>query len=185
MNQLAPIFESYTSPSIREKIREKYPAVGELKHMHSIGNSPSMADGACVLLIGSLEKGRALGLTPRAKIRAFDSTACEPIIMLLGGQYSAQNAIKKAGLNVSDIGLHNFAEAFSASCLKYQRDLGVDPNRFNVNGGTMTMGHAQGASGAMITTTMLEEMERRDEQFGLASISGGAGLGAALLLERM
>jgi len=185
LNQLEPIFESYTSPSIRQKIKEKYASIDELTHLHTIGNSPSMADGACVLLIGSLEKGRALGLTPRAKIRAFDSTACEPIIMLLGGQFSAQNAIKKAGLNVSDIGLHNFAEAFSASCLKYQRDLEVDPDRFNVNGGTMTMGHAQGASGAMISTTLLEEMERREEQFGLASISGGAGLGAALLLERM
>ncbi|MDW3647383.1 MAG: acetyl-CoA C-acyltransferase [Bacteroidia bacterium] len=185
LNQLEPIFESYTSPSIRQKIQQKYPIVQELKHRHTIGNSPSMADGASVLLIGSLEKGKALALTPRAKIRAFDSTACEPIIMLLGGQYSAQKAIQKAGLSISDIGLHNFAEAFSASCLKYQRDLAIDPDRFNVNGGTMTMGHAQGASGAMISTTLLEEMERRDEQFGLASISGGAGLGAALLLERI
>ncbi|MEM7512656.1 MAG: acetyl-CoA C-acyltransferase, partial [Bacteroidota bacterium] len=94
-----------------------------------------------------------------------------------------QNATKKAGLEMKDIGLHNFAEAFSASCLKYQRDLGVDPDSFNVNGGTMTMGHAQGASGAMITTTLIDEMKRRDVQFGLASISGGAGLGAATLLE--
>lgn len=185
LNQLEPIFESYTSPSIRQKIKQKYPTVQELKHRHTIGNSPSIADGASILLIGSLEKGKALGLTPRAKIRAFGSTACEPIIMLLGGQYSAQKAIQKAGLSISDIGLHNFAEAFSASCLKYQRDLAIDPDRFNVNGGTMTMGHAQGASGAMISTTLLEEMERRDEQFGLASISGGAGLGAALLLERI
>ncbi|MEL6255108.1 MAG: acetyl-CoA C-acyltransferase [Bacteroidota bacterium] len=185
LNQLEPIFAAYTSGSIKQKIKDKYPAVRELEHRHTLGNSPSMADGACVLLVGSLEKGKALGLTPRAKIRAFDSTACEPIIMLLGGQHSAQNAIKKGELSISDIGLHNFAEAFSATCLKYQRDLKVEAERFNVNGGTMTMGHAQGASGAMISTTLLEEMERRDEQFGLASISGGAGLGAALLLERL
>lgn len=183
LNQLAPIFESYLTPNIKEKIKQKYPELSELKHFHNVGTSPAMADGASLLLMGSLEKGKALGLSPKAKIRAFDSTSCEPIIMLLGGQYSAEKAIQKAGLRVEDIDLHNFAEAFSASCLKYQRDLNVSNDIFNVNGGTMTMGHAQGASGAMITTTLLEEMKRRESQFGVSSISGGAGLGGAVVLE--
>lgn len=183
LNQLTPIFESYLTPNIKEKIKQKYPELSELKHFHNVGTSPAMADGASLLLMGSLEKGKALGLSPKAKIRAFDSTSCEPIIMLLGGQYSAEKAIQKAGLRVEDINLHNFAEAFSASCLKYQRDLNVSNDIFNVNGGTMTMGHAQGASGAMITTTLLEEMKRREVQFGVSSISGGAGLGGAVVLE--
>ncbi len=182
---LQPIFGSHVTPSIRQKMTERYPQLKALKHFHHVGNSPAMADGACVMLIGSLEKGKSLGLQPRAKIVAYDSTACEPIIMLLGGQISMEKAVKNAGLTMQDIDLHNFAEAFAATCLKYQRDLNIDPAKFNVNGCTMTMGHAQGASGAMITTTLLDEMERRDVQFGVAGISGGAGLGAGIVIERV
>ena len=182
---LNPIFGGHVTPSIRAKMKARYPNLDHLQHFHHVGNSPAMADGACMLLIGSLEKGKAMGLTPRAKIVAYDSTACEPIIMLLGGQISMEKAVKKAGLTMQDIDLHNFAEAFAVTCLKYQRDLNIDPNKFNVNGCTMTMGHAQGASGAMITTTLLDEMERRDVQFGVAGISGGAGLGAGIVIERM
>ncbi|MEM6802502.1 MAG: acetyl-CoA C-acyltransferase [Bacteroidota bacterium] len=185
LSQLPPLFEQYTSESVRTKIGIRYPDLAAFRHLHNLGTSPAMADGASLLLMGSLEKGKALGLTPRARIKAFDSTSCEPLIMLLGGQYSALHAIEKAGLTVDDIDLHNFAEAFSASCLKYQRDLNLSPEILNVNGGTMTMGHAQGASGAMISTTLLEEMERRDLELGLAAISGGAGLGAAVVLERV
>ena len=181
---LNPIFGAHVTPSIRTKMKERYPNLGSLEHFHHVGNSPAMADGACLILIGSLEKGKAMGLTPRAKIVSYDSTACEPIIMLLGGQISMEKAVKKAGLTMQDIDLHNFAEAFAATCLKYQRDLNIDPDKFNVNGCTMTMGHAQGASGAMITTTLLDEMERREVQFGVAGISGGAGLGAGIVIER-
>lgn len=185
LQRFEPIFGNFITPSIKEKIKSKYPKVQKVNHLHHVGNSPTMADGASLLLIGSLEKGKALGLTPRAKIKAFDSTSCEPIIMLLGGQYSVEKAVEKAGLEISDIDLHNFGEAFSATCLKYQRDLKIDADKFNVNGGTMTMGHAQGSSGAMITTTLLDEMERRDVKFGVAGISGGAGLGAAVVIERV
>ena len=184
LKELPPIFGAHVTPSIRKKIKERYPTLDSLQHFHHVGNSPAMADGACLLLIGSLEKGKAMGLSPRAKIVSYDSTACEPIIMLLGGQISMEKAVKKAGLTMQDIDLHNFAEAFAATCLKYQRDLAIDPDKFNVNGCTMTMGHAQGASGAMITTTLLDEMERRDVQFGVAGISGGAGLGAGIVIER-
>ena len=185
LSALPPIFEPHLTDSIRQKVKERYPKLATFQHFHHVGNSPAMADGACLLLIGSLEKGKAMGLTPRAKIVSYDSTACEPIIMLLGGQISMEKAVQKAGLTMQDMDLHNFAEAFAATCLKYQRDLHIDPDKFNVNGCTMTMGHAQGASGAMITTTLLDEMERRDVQFGVAGISGGAGLGAGIVIERV
>jgi acetyl-CoA C-acetyltransferase len=185
MQTLAPIFERYVTPIIREKIKERYPTLKSLQHFHHVGNSPAMADGASLLLIGSLEKGTAMGLKPRAKILAYDSTSCEPIIMLLGGQISMKKAVEKAGLTMQDIDLHNFAEAFSATCLKYQRDFNIASDKFNVNGCTMTMGHAQGASGAMIVTTLLDELERQDLQFGVAGISGGAGLGAGIVIERV
>ncbi|MEM9822556.1 MAG: acetyl-CoA C-acyltransferase [Bacteroidota bacterium] len=185
LQRFEALFAKFITPNIEEQIKIRYPQIRQLKHLHHVGNSPTMADGASLLLIGNLEKGKALGLEAKAKICAFDSTSCEPIIMLLGGQYSVQNAVKKAGLKLSDIDLHNFGEAFSATCLKYQSDLNVADNKFNVNGGTMTMGHAQGASGAMITTTLLEEMERRGVELGVAGISGGAGLGAGLVIERV
>jgi len=185
MKTMQPLFGQHVSSSIREKMKARYPQLKTLQHFHNIGNSPAMADGASLLLIGSLEKGKAMGLKPRAKILSYDNTACEPVIMLLGGQISMEKAVKKAGLTMQDMDLHNFAEAFSATCLKYQKDLNIDPDKFNVNGCTMTMGHAQGASGAMITTTLLDEMERRDVQFGVAGISGGAGLGAGIVIERI
>lgn len=185
MEVLEPMFEKHVTPSIQEKIKQRYPKLKELKHFHHVGNSPAMADGACIMLIGSLEKGQAMGLTPRAKILSYDNTSCEPIIMLLGGQISMENAIKKAGLQIQDIDRHNFAEAFSSTCLKYQRDLKIDPDQFNVNGCTMTMGHAQGASGAMLTTTLLDELERGDLTLGVGGISGGAGLGAGIVIERV
>ena len=185
LQRFEPIFEQHMPPSIPPKVAQLYPEIQEIKHYHHVGNSPQMADGASLLLLGSLEKGRSLGLKPKAKIRAFDSTACEPIMMLLGGQLSMEKAVKKASLTMQEIDLHNFAEAFSVTCLKYQRDFDIDPDKFNVNGGTMSMGHAQGASGAMITTTLLTELERQDLQFGVAGISGGAGLGAGILIERV
>ncbi|MEO1651952.1 MAG: acetyl-CoA C-acyltransferase [Bacteroidota bacterium] len=185
LSSLEPLFKDKVTESIHKKIKERYPQLSELHHFHHLGSSPAMADGASLLLIGNLNIGKGLGLIPRAKIRALDFTACEPIIMLLGGQYSMEKAVQKTGLHMSDIDLHNFAEAFSATCLKYQRDLDIDPDRFNVNGGTMTMGHAQGASGAMITTNLLDELERRDLTYGVAGISGGAGLGAGIVIENV
>ena len=185
LNAMPSIFEAHLTSSVKKKVNALYPNLDQIKHLHSIGTSPSMADGASILLVGSKEKGEELGLTPIAKIKSFDSTSCEPIIMLLGGQLSAKNAIRKAGLTMNDIGRHNFAEAFSATCLKYQRDFNISSEIFNVNGCTMSMGHAQGASGAMITTTLLDEMHKSGINHGVASISGGAGLGGAVVLEQV
>jgi len=185
MAALQPLFEPHVSPSIRQKIRQIYPQLPELRHFHHVGNSPAMADGACLLLLANRATGQRLGLKPRARIRSLAFSCVEPIIMLTGGQAAIEKAIAKAKLTPDDIDLFDFAEAFSASCLKFQRDLNVSLDRFNVNGGTMVMGHAQGASGAMIVTTLLEEMERRSLQFGAAGISGAVGLGAGIVIERL
>jgi acetyl-CoA C-acetyltransferase len=143
-----------------------------------------MADGACLLLIGNLESGKKLGLTPRAKIKTVTIDAVEPLLMLTGGQKATLNAFSKTGLLAKDMDYHYYAEAFAATCLKYQRELKVDIDKFNPNGGTMSMGHAQGASGATLVGLLLEELERTDKEIGVASISGLAE-GTAVIIERI
>ena len=104
--------------------------------------------------------------------------------MLTAGQEAVVEAAARAGLDLDDIELVEFAEAFAALCLKFQRDLGIGPDRFNVNGGTIALGHAFGATGAILTATLLDEMERRNARHGAVGISGAAGLGAAMVIER-
>lgn len=164
---------------------EMYPHIGAVRHVHHRGNSPSIADGASLVLIGSKEKADALGLRPRAKIVSFANTACEPVVMLLAAQSATEKAIAKARLRVQDIARFEFNEGFAAPMLKAQRDLEIDPARLNPNGGTIAMGHALGATGGMLIATLLDEMERSDSQFGVTAIMGGAGLGTATVLERI
>lgn len=176
------------APSFADKIMdayavEKYPQIGAMRHVHHRGNSPSIADGASLVLIGSQEQGEALGLKPRARILSFANTACEPIIMLIAAQAATAQAIAQAGLTVQDIGRFEFNEGFAAPLLKLQRELEIDPARLNPNGGTIAMGHALGATGGMLIATLLDEMERSDAQFGVTAIMGGAGLGTATLIE--
>jgi acetyl-CoA C-acetyltransferase len=163
----------------------RYPQLNAIRHVHHRGNSPTLADGAGVILVGSQAQADKMGITPRARIRAMATASVDPVIMLTAGQIAVERAIAKAGLTPKDIDLYEFAEAFAALCVKIQRDLDINPDRFNVNGGTMAMGHAFGASGAILTATLLDEMERRDVALGVVAISGAAGLGAAVVLERI
>ena len=163
----------------------RYPQVGALRHVHHRGNSPALADGAGLVLVGSRAAAEALGLRPRARVRAFANHAVEPVIMLTAGQTAAEKALRRAGLTPADVALFEFAEAFAALCLKFQRDLDVGPDRFNVNGGTIAMGHAFGATGAILTATLLDELERRAVGLGVVAVSGAAGLGVATVLERV
>jgi acetyl-CoA C-acetyltransferase len=163
----------------------KYPQISEVRHLHHRGNSPSLADGAGVMLVGSAAQAAQMGIRPRARIRSIATASVDPIIMLTAGQLAVERALAKAGLTPHDVDLYEFAEAFAALCVKIQRDLNIDPARFNVNGGTLALGHALGASGAILTATLLDEMERRDVALGVVAISGAAGLGAAVVLERV
>ncbi len=162
----------------------RYPHLTEIRHLHHRGNSPTLADGAGVILVGSLSQAATMGIRPRARIRAIATASVDPVIMLTAGQIAVERALAKAGLTPADIDLYEFAEAFAALCVKIQRDLDIPADRFNVNGGTIAMGHAFGASGAILTATLLDEMERRDVGLGVVAISGAAGLGAAVVLER-
>jgi len=164
---------------------DRYPQVERIDHVHHAGNSSQIVDGAAAVLIGSREAGRRLGLKPRARIVATASVGTEPTIMLTGPAPSARKALDRAGLSVDDIDLFEVNEAFAAVVMKFCRDLGVDEDRVNVNGGAIALGHPLGATGAIILGTLLDELERRDLRRGLATLCVGGGMGVATIVERI
>ena len=159
--------------------------LNRIDHLHTVGTSPAVADAACLLLVGSARAARETGLAPRARVVAAASTAVDPVVMLTAGQSAVEQVIARAGLSPADIDVFEFAEAFAALCLRFRRDLDAGPDRMNPNGGTMAMGHAFGATGAILVGQCVEELERRGGRWGVAAVSGAAGLGTAVLVERV
>ncbi|GAA3523012.1 acetyl-CoA C-acetyltransferase [Aeromicrobium panaciterrae] len=162
-----------------------YNGVDSISHLHTVGTSPAMADASALLLLGSAKAAEKAGLAPRARIVGAASTSVNAVVMLTAGQSAVEQVIARAGLTANDIDVFEFAEAFSALCLRFRRDLDVGPERLNPNGGTMAMGHAFGATGAILVGSCIEELERRDGRYGVAAVSGAAGLGVAVLVERI
>ena len=166
-------------------VAAKHPGVGPITHLHTVGTSPQMADAAALLLIGDRAASDRIGCRPRARVVATVSTAVDPVLMLTAGQAAVEQVISRAGLRPADIDVFEFAEAFSAVCLRFREALDVGPDRMNPSGGTMAMGHAFGATGAILVGQCVDELERAGGRFGVAAVSGAAGLGTAVLLERM
>ena len=164
---------------------EKYHWLERIEHVHHAGNSSGIVDGAALMLVGNREAGQRLGLTPRARILATAVSGAEPTIMLTGPAPAARKALAKAGLEVGDIDLFEINEAFAAVALRFIRDLDLDEDRVNVNGGAIAMGHPLGATGAMILGILLDELERRGLRRGLATLCIGGGMGVATIIERI
>ena len=156
-----------------------------IDHLHTVGTSPAVADAAALLLVGPARAARATGLPPRARIVAAASTAVDPVVMLTAGQSAVEQVIARAVLSPGAIDVFEFAEAFAALCLRFRRDLDAGPDRMNPNDGTMAMGHAFGATGAILVGQCDEELEPRGGCWGVAAVSGAAGLGTAVLVERV
>lgn len=163
----------------------KYPSVEYINHVHHAGNSSGIVDGAAVVLIGSKEIGSKLILKPRARIRSFAITATDPTIMLTGPAPATRKALKKAGMNISDIDLVEINEAFASVALNFVDDMKIDMNRVNVNGGAIAMGHPLGATGAILVGTILDELERTNKTIGLITLCVGGGMGIATIIERV
>jgi acetyl-CoA C-acetyltransferase len=163
----------------------KYPQVAGIEHRHHAGNSSGIVDGAALVLVGSKAGGAAAGLPPRARIRAAAVTGSEPTVMLTGTTPACEKALKQAGMQARDIDLWEINEAFAAVPMKTARDLGLDMDRVNVNGGAIALGHPLGATGAMLLGTLLDELERRDLQTGCVTLCVGGGMGIATLIERV
>jgi acetyl-CoA C-acetyltransferase len=165
--------------------KPKYSHVEHINHVHTAGNSSGIVDGSALLLIGSEQAGRDLGLTPRARILAGAVVGTDPTIMLTGNDPASRKALQIAGLSYDDIDLFEVNEAFAAVVMHFQRESGVPFEKINVNGGAIAMGHPLGATGAMLIGTLLDELEARNLRRGLVNACVGGGMGIATIIERV
>ena len=164
---------------------QKHPEVEAINHVHTPGNSSGIVDGAAAVLIGSKAAGKAAGLKPRARIKAFANIGSEPAIMLTGPIPVSEKVLKKAGMKSSDIDLWELNEAFASVVLRYMQAMDIPHDKINVNGGAIAMGHPLGATGAMILGTVLDELERTGKSTALITLCIGMGMGTATIIERV
>ena len=185
LGKLKPSFEMIGQMGFDATALRVYSHVERINHVHTPGNSSGIVDGAALMLIGSEAKGRALGLQPRARIVATAVTSTDPTIMLTGPAPATRKALAKAGLRVEDIDLFEVNEAFASVVMKFMKDMGVSEDKVNVNGGSIAMGHPLGATGCAILGTLLDELEKRELRYGLATLCVGGGMGIATIIERI
>jgi len=178
-------FEMMGQFGFDDVILSNYSTLDKINHVHTPGNSSGIVDGSSAVLVGSEKAGKDLGLTPRARIVATAVLSTDPIIMLIGPGPAAKKCLDKAGLSVADIDLWEINEAFAAVAMRYMKDLGIDHEITNVNGGAIAMGHPLGATGAMLVSTMLDELERRNLQRAMLSLCVGGGMGISTIIERV
>jgi acetyl-CoA C-acetyltransferase len=164
---------------------QAHPEIEAVNHVHHAGNSSGIVDGAAAVLIASRACGDAVGLKPRARIRAFANIGSEPALMLTGPVDVTRKVLKNARMEMSDVDLIEVNEAFAAVVLRFLQAFDLDPQKVNVNGGAIAMGHPLGATGAMLLGIALDELERRDLQTALVTLCIGAGMGTATIIERV
>jgi acetyl-CoA C-acetyltransferase len=186
LGKLKPAFEGLAAMAGFDDVAmQKYHWIERINHVHTGGNSSGIVDGAALVVVGSEKAGKACGLTPRARIVATATSGADPTIMLVGPTPAARKALDRAGLKPEDIDLYELNEAFASVVLKFQKDLNIPSEKLNVNGGAIAMGHPLGATGAMITGTMVDELERRGAKRALITLCIGGGMGVATIIERV
>jgi acetyl-CoA C-acetyltransferase len=188
MQSLASLNPAFTGPGemgFDAVVIQRYPQVERVNHVHHAGNSSGIVDGAAGVLIGTKEAGEAAGLKPRARIRGMASIGSEPSIMLTGPALVTEKLLKRLGMQVDDIDLYELNEAFASVVMRFMKVLNVPHDKINVNGGAIAMGHPLGATGAMILGTVLDELERSDQETALITLCVGAGMGTATVIERV
>ena len=182
---LNPSFEQMGQMAFDDVVKQRYPEVEKINHVHHAGNSSGIVDGASAVLIGNKVTGDAAGLKPRARIKGFASIGSEPSIMLTGPALVTEKLLKKLGMNAKDIDLYELNEAFASVVLRMMQALDIPHEKMNVNGGAIAMGHPLGATGGMILGTVLDELERSDKETALVTLCVGAGMGTAMVIERV
>lgn len=185
LGKLKPSFEMMGQMGFDSTALRVYSHVERIEHVHTPGNSSGIVDGAALMLIGSEAKGKELGLKPRARIVAAAVTSTDPTIMLTGPAPATRKALAKAGLSIDDIDLFEVNEAFASVVMKFMKEMGVSEDKVNVNGGSIAMGHPLGATGCAILGTLLDELEKRQLRYGLATLCVGGGMGIATIIERV
>ncbi|MBJ7331621.1 MAG: acetyl-CoA C-acyltransferase, partial [Solirubrobacteraceae bacterium] len=164
---------------------QKYHWIEKINHVHTPGNSSGIVDGASLVVIGNEKAGEAQGLKPRARILATAVSGADPTIMLTGPAPASKKALAKAGITADQLDLVEINEAFAAVVLRFVKDLDLDMEKVNVNGGAIAMGHPLGATGGMILGTIIDELERTGGRYGLCTLCVGGGMGIATVLERI
>jgi acetyl-CoA C-acetyltransferase len=181
---LADIALDKEGTTYRQLVLQKFPDL-KINHVHHAGNSSGVVDGAAAILMSSPEYARAHGLTPRARIVAIANIGDDPTLMLNAPVPAARKVLAKAGLSIGDIDLFEVNEAFAVVPEKFIRDLDIDRDKINVNGGAIALGHPIGATGSMLVGTALDELERTDGQFALITMCAGGGMAPAVIIERL
>ncbi|MFC7434507.1 acetyl-CoA C-acetyltransferase [Hydrogenophaga bisanensis] len=182
---LKPAFEQLGAMGFDAVALQRYPQVERIHHVHHAGNSSGIVDGAAAILIGSESAGKTHGFTPRARIVAAALSGADPTIMLTGPMPAARKALAKAGMSIDQIDLFEVNEAFAAVPMKFMQEMGVPHEKVNVNGGAIALGHPLGATGAMILNTLVDELHRTGQRYGLATLCVGGGMGIATIVERI
>lgn len=185
LGKLRPAFEMMGGMGLDALALMKYNELVNINHVHHAGNSSQLTDGAGALLIGNKAMGERLGLKPRAKIKAFAVTGSEPTIMLTGPVPATEKILKRAGMSINDIDLFEVNEAFAAVPMLFMEHFGVDHSKVNVNGGAIALGHPLGATGAILSSTLIDELERSNKSTGLVTLCIGGGMGIATIFERV
>ncbi|MFZ1701274.1 MAG: acetyl-CoA C-acyltransferase [Pyrinomonadaceae bacterium] len=170
-----------TSPEGLAKLRPVFHAQGTV----TAGNSSQMSDGAAATVVMSADKAKELGVTPLARFVSFATAGCLPEEMGIGPVYAIPKALKLAGLTLDQIDVIELNEAFAAQGMSVMKVLEMDPDRVNVNGGAVALGHPLGCTGAKLTATLLQEMKRRNAKYGMVTMCVGGGMGAAGIFERI
>jgi len=164
---------------------QRYPDLHRVNHVHTAGNSSGIVDGAAAMLIGTRAAGEKLGLTPRAIVRSYATTAMDPCLMLASPADATDIALSRIGKTLQDVDLFEVNEAFASVVLHFMERTGVGEDRINVNGGSIAMGHPIGATGVMMINTLLDELERTGQHTGVATLCVGLGMGVATTIERV
>ena len=184
LTTLSPSFERFFTPTQRQIVADDFKDLPAIVHVHHVGNSPTLADGAALVIVGSADAQKQIGKKPVARILGSVNIASHPML-LLGGQMAAEKLLAKLQLSVHDLDVIEFYEAYTSTAVKALTDWQVDPEKFNPNGGVIAMGHALGATGAMMICTLLDELTRKEGKLGLVALSGGGGVGTAMIIEKL
>ena len=183
--KLNPSFAKIAGFGFDAIAKERYPQVEELRHFHTPGNSSGIVDGASLVLIGTEDKAAQLGIRPRARIVSQAVISEEPTIMLTGPAPATKKALEMANLKPEDIDLYEVNEAFASVVMNFRDELNIPDEKINVNGGAIAMGHPLGATGAMLIGTLIDELEVRDQRYGVVTLCVGGGMGVATVIERV
>ena len=185
LGKLKAAFEGLGKGGFENVAKARYPEIEELSYVHHGGNSSGIVDGSGIVMIGSKEFGERAGMKPRARVVSYASMGSEPTIMLTAPADVTKKALKNAGMEVGDIDLFELNEAFASVVLRYMKLLNIPHDQINVCGGAIAMGHPLGATGAMITGIVLDELERTGKSTGLITLCAANGLGTATIIERV